>query len=577
MAQHMPLNDILVITHTRPGYARLALERLLATCDERCQLWLWHNGNDAETLDVATEFSRHPLVHRFHHSPDNKGQNTPLRWIMEHGAAPYVSKVDDDCLMPHGWLQTLRRAHADIADLGVIGCWRFPDDLFLPHVAAKKIKRLEGDHRLMLNSWVEGSGFVLKRTCVEREGIIPRTWSFPRYCVSLAAKGWVNGWYFPFLYQEHMDHPWSVHTMFKRDNDLARHAPVNARRWGVTTVDEYSDHFRQEAYRLQRAKPDARLYTGWRGTARRIQRRLLRAPGERDWTAPTPVDDMLDPIRATYRPGQRLYYASPWVNQRYRSDKPIIVVGGSERSGTTLLRAVIDSHPDVAMGPETWLFVYRPDVDLLSEEYGIARDELRAMCSRSSGLPEFIDRFSEWYCAATGKSRWGEKSPQNVLRLRYIWKHFPNARFVHIIRDGRDVVCSLRNHPRRIRIGDTYYPTNINRPVDECVETWATSVEAGVRHRGDSRYLEVRYEDLVADHEGLIRRIVEHCGLAWSNDLLRRQDIQAARPGVEIVNPEVRGPLYNRAVGRWQQDLSDADVAIIKRRAGDLLRSLGYA
>jgi hypothetical protein len=88
--------------------------------------------------------------------------------------------------------------------------------------------------------------------------------------------------------------------------------------------------------------------------------------------------------------------------------------------------------------------------------------------------------------------------------------------------------------------------------------------------------LEVKYEDLVADYACEARRIVEHLGVAWSDELLEREEIQKSRSGVEIVNPEVRGPLYSKAIARWRNDLSDADRVIVEKRAGRLLRELGY-
>jgi hypothetical protein len=163
-----------------------------------------------------------------------------------------------------------------------------------------------------------------------------------------------------------------------------------------------------------------------------------------------------------------------------------------------------------------------------------------------------------------------------VLRFPWILERFPKARVVHIIRDGRDVACSLRHHPKRIRVGDRYVPSNINRPIRSCIDHWTQYVGAGLALRGDERYLEVRYEDLVADYEGTMRRLCEHCRVDWSDEVLRREEIQSERRDLEIVNPEVRTPLYHSSVGRWRRDLSEAEQRIVVNRAGGLLRTLGY-
>jgi hypothetical protein len=267
---------------------------------------------------------------------------------------------------------------------------------------------------------------------------------------------------------------------------------------------------------------------------------------------------------------------SPWVNAPFVSRERMVLVGGAERSGTTLLRATLDSHPDIAMGPESWVFVHKLNLDSLAEEYDLPLGDLLSMRERSSGLADFISRFARRCREESDKAVWGEKSPQNVMRLSYIWRHFPEARFVHIIRDGRDVACSLRTHPKRVRIAGSYYRTNISRPIEHCIDKWVTAVSAGIRHRADPRYLEVRYEDLIDDYARESRRIIDHLGVAWSDEILRRQEIQQSRADLEIVNPEVRGPLYSKAVARWRSDLSAADRAIVEKRAGWLLRELGY-
>src|ERR1700759_1061674 len=153
-----PLIDILMITYNRPEYTRMALSRLLETCDEQMRVWLWHNGMHAETLAVAKEYSTHPRVHKFHHSEQNTRLTTPTNWLWKEGDAPFVCKVDDDCLMPDNWGDILRAAHADNPKFGAIGCWRFPEQDTVMDIASKKIQTFAGGHQIMRNCWVEGSG-----------------------------------------------------------------------------------------------------------------------------------------------------------------------------------------------------------------------------------------------------------------------------------------------------------------------------------------------------------------------------------------------------------------------------------
>lgn len=281
-------------------------------------------------------------------------------------------------------------------------------------------------------------------------------------------------------------------------------------------------------------------------------------------------------LRKRLEIGLRLYYASPWVRAAHRSEETPIIVGGCDRSGTTLLRAALDSHPDIAAGPESWVFVYKIKPDWLAREYGFDPAFVRELHRESGSLAQFIERFMDAYRSREGKPIWCEKSPRNILRLDWIWERFPKARVIHIVRDGRDVACSLRHHPKRKRVGDEYVQTNINRPIRQCIDHWVQYVSAGLKHRGDERYMEVRYEDLIADYESTTKRICAHCRVEWSPAILEREARQQQRTDVEIVNPEVRQPLYRSAVARWKRDLSDAEQALCLKRAGHLLEALGY-
>lgn len=274
-----PTIDILMITYNRPNYTRLALERLLDTCDENMRIWIWHNGNDEKTLKVVRSFVKQDLVYRFHHSLENKRLSEPTNWLWTHAKGNFLSKVDDDCLMPLGWADTLRRAHADIPQFGVIGCWRFPIEDFIPELAGKKIKRFQGGHHIMQNCWIEGSGYLMKRACIETNGVLRQGESFTRYCVRLALADWINGWYYPFLYQEHMDDPRSAHSLLKTDKDLEQQMPLSANYNNVSTLVEWQAQLKRSSRFLQGASIDARRYVGWWKTMSNIHYRVQRLFG----------------------------------------------------------------------------------------------------------------------------------------------------------------------------------------------------------------------------------------------------------------------------------------------------------
>jgi GT2 family glycosyltransferase len=269
--------DILLITCRRPEYTRRSITRLLETCDADTRVWLWHNGGDAETLAVTSSFARDDRVHRFHHSPVNRVLREPTNWLLTESDGAYLAKVDDDCLMPDGWIETLRRAHVDEPRFGVLGCWRFPDEDFDPALSEPKIQTFGGGHRVLRNCWVEGSGFLMKRACVERAGTLRAGESFTQYCIRVAAAGWINGWYYPFLAQEHMDDPRAEHSLLRSDDDLAEHLPLSAKNRGVTSLAQWVDQLRASARTVQAAPFDPRQYVGAR---KRVRRLLTRLRGE---------------------------------------------------------------------------------------------------------------------------------------------------------------------------------------------------------------------------------------------------------------------------------------------------------
>lgn len=271
--------DVLMITYNRPAYTKLALSRLLETCDANVRVWIWQNGSDPETLAVVNSLARHRYVHQYHHSIANQRLRAPTNWLFESSTGEFLSKVDDDCLLPYDWAQRLRAAHKDEPNLGVVGCWRFQKEDFVPSLAERKIRAIGGGHKILENCWVEGSGYLMKRACVKRAGLIREGESFTSYCVRLALDGWINGWYYPFLEQEHMDDPRAPHSLLKSDADLAAYLPLSAKKSGVTSIEQWTEQLRHSARIVQAASTDPRAHTGWRRRIRSIANRIRMACG----------------------------------------------------------------------------------------------------------------------------------------------------------------------------------------------------------------------------------------------------------------------------------------------------------
>jgi len=262
----------------------------------------------------------------------------------------------------------------------------------------------------------------------------------------------------------------------------------------------------------------------------------------------------------------------------YHSDERHIVMGGAPRSGTTLLRRLFDRHPEICSGAETKLFVpaaFR--LEWLAESHHIPLGELQAMRAEASSQGAFIDTFAARVRADAGKARWAEKTPQNIRSLDWIIERFPEASIIHIVRDGRDVVCSMRQHPDWRWVDGQWQKVLVPRSVETYAQRWLSDVFTGLTWRDDPRYVEVRYEDLVADPAGALRAICDGIGATvdsgWLAEVGRRE---AADDAGQTKRPDYEGAISGASVGRWRTDLNAAEQQEVERLCGPQLRELGY-
>ncbi|MEQ8845215.1 MAG: glycosyltransferase [Phycisphaerales bacterium] len=262
-----------MITYNRAGYVRLSLPRLLETCRPDDRVWVWHNGTHQETIDAVREHEGHPNIAQVHFSNENLKLREPTNWFWAQAGAPFLGKVDDDCLMPDGWIDRLIEIHNDSEQAGILSCWPFLAQDLQDDLVARKMVRL-GGHAVMANPWVGGAGYIMKRQCQERCGPLGETEGFTTYCMRVCRAGWAVGWPMPPLVMDHMDDPRSQHTVFKTDADVLAHRGLTATWRGIDTVAGMTERVREAALELQTGSSDWRDYLGWRGKVRRAVRRL---------------------------------------------------------------------------------------------------------------------------------------------------------------------------------------------------------------------------------------------------------------------------------------------------------------
>jgi hypothetical protein len=193
--------------------------------------------------------------------------------------------------------------------------------------------------------------------------------------------------------------------------------------------------------------------------------------------------------------------------------------------------------------------------------------------------------FYEAYAAGEGKPRWGDKSPPYTWKARRIQRALPEAHFIHLIRDGRDVAVSLSEV--------SWGPGDVEAAATKWVEELGRARQRAQRLRPGT-YVEVRYEDLVADPEPVLRRIADFVGLPWDPVMLdyhhgaeerMKEVIRDFHPlgGGTITAEErerqhelVKSPPNSSRVGRWRTEMSAQDREAFEAVARDLLTELGY-
>ena len=284
---------------------------------------------------------------------------------------------------------------------------------------------------------------------------------------------------------------------------------------------------------------------------------------------------------------------------------PIIV--GAPRSGTTLLRLMLDSHPDLAIPPETSFLALAPK--LRGSGDGLRERFFHAVTTCGGATPTWPDfeipletfwralleispftaaegfrAFYRLYAERFGKTRGGDKTPLYCLEMDTIRRVLPEARFIHLIRDGRDVALSLR--------GMWFSP---GREMETQAAYWRRCV-LGARRAGLGRadYLEVRYEALILDTRETLERICAFAELPYdaamesystrARERLGEQKGRMAPDGTPLLTPEQRLAQQRHTlqapnpalVQGWKTAMSDEEKASFERVAGKLLRELGY-
>lgn len=278
---------------------------------------------------------------------------------------------------------------------------------------------------------------------------------------------------------------------------------------------------------------------------------------------------------------------------------PPTFIVGSDRSGTTLLRLMLTCHPDMAIPPES-IFALQlyPAWGTVTLERG---EQMATLCNQLYDN----SRFQEWQVERAGleraimdrmplsfaqlvslvyetyaqqhqpeATRWGDKNPKYAMHLPWIWSLFPDAKVIHIIRDGRAVFNSFLDANRKA--GRTLWPEEVSA----AARSWTLRLTRARQHRGNPNYSEVLYENLVTSPETELGRICGFLDLAYDPTMLEFAEVNRR----EKLVPKHRTawhdatlmPVQDVRVATWQKNLPPSSIAQFELMAGHHLLRCGY-
>jgi hypothetical protein len=272
------------------------------------------------------------------------------------------------------------------------------------------------------------------------------------------------------------------------------------------------------------------------------------------------------------------------------ADSPIFIVG-CPRSGTTLLRDLLRAHPRLTFPGESQLLVdlYKGYGDPQNEREAV---RLAAKMLNMGSVPFWglrlepssfandrsyravASRLYEAWALSENKPRWGDKTPRYVTDIPVLPKIFPDAKVIHIYRDGRDVALSWLSHQ--------FGPHNLFTAARNWKLMVSSGREAGAR-LPQNTYLEVRYELLITSPAETMKRVCAFLDEPFTEAVLRpnpwgrRDTPRRYRPIVGSHRRAMRSTeIVSGNAGKWKQAMSASERNLFESVAGDLLAELGY-
>ena len=258
-----------------------------------------------------------------------------------------------------------------------------------------------------------------------------------------------------------------------------------------------------------------------------------------------------------------------WRFPQYKSSQKHIFVVGAPRSGTTLLKLVLDSHSKfISPGHETGFFLYNKIISNNWNFENFKPEEIQKLKQESNNIVSFFDELVQKNLEIYNGEYFVEKSPPHILHLKFLRKHFPNSYFIHIYRDGRDCYCSARSHP--------HIPQN--KSLEKYAYYWRNCIRTRFKEREDGNIFDLKYEELVEEPEKNIKALMKFLNEEFEEEQLNFHKSSSHRL---VKNPVERfikltKNIDNKSVTRYLQELTTAEIEKFNKIAEKELGLLGY-
>lgn len=263
--------ELLFVSHNRLDYTKLALPSLLADPTEEFSLTIWDNGSTDDTRDYLSSVDDARIVRKVF-ARENVHLHGAANDFFSKSSADLVGIIPNDFLVTPGWTRPLAQAHADVDKFGMIGCWHLGLEFFDEARAKHKIQKF-GRHQVLRHPWTGGGAGLVKLKIIRECGFLQSN-STPEYWKQMTLRGYINGFYFPLIYVEHMDYPWSEHYAFSGRLQEGAAMSVTYKSRGIRTVEEAKAWHKFVTSHILDDPWDVKYYVGWRKKLRRLRQRL---------------------------------------------------------------------------------------------------------------------------------------------------------------------------------------------------------------------------------------------------------------------------------------------------------------